>query len=249
MMFDAPSSDKFFSQAPCGTNSHGLVALGANSNLLRKLKGSPDFLQGEDYSLLNPGKKIVKVAKAKLPTKWGEFEIIGFYEKKTGKEHTAIIKGEIQGQIDVPLRVHSQCHTGDVLGSLRCDCQAQLEFALEYIGKQERGVVLYLMQEGRGIGLLNKIKAYQLQDLGLDTIEANVFLGFEPDQRRYQIAGEMIGSLGIKSIQLMTNNTEKIDGLKQLGIEVSGRIPVIVGKNPHNIHYLETKKKQMGHLL
>jgi GTP cyclohydrolase II len=219
------------------------------SKMKLKLKGNPNFVQTNDYELLNPQASMVMVAQADLPTKWGNFRIVGFYEKKTGKEHTAIIKGDVTSMENVPLRVHSQCHTGDVLGSLRCDCQAQLEFALEYLGTHEKGVVLYLMQEGRGIGLLNKIKAYQLQDLGLDTVEANVFLGFKPDQRRYKIAAEMIDQLDIKSIELMTNNVEKIEGLKKEGVKVNKRIPVIVGENKFNFEYLKTKKEDMGHLL
>jgi len=145
-------------------------------------------------------------------------------------------------------RVHSQCHTGDVLGSLRCDCQAQLEAALDSIGQLEYGVVLYLLQEGRGIGLLNKIRAYQLQDLGLDTIEANVYLGFGADERHYAIAASMVRQLGIASIALMTNNPEKIQALEAEGIEVTRRIPVVIPGNPHNEGYLKTKKDHMGHL-
>jgi len=188
------------------------------------------------------------VARARLPTKHGDFEIAGFFEPSTGKEHTAIIHGAVSEREDVPLRVHSQCHTGDVLGSLRCDCQAQLEAALDFIGQQDCGVVLYLIQEGRGIGLLNKIKAYQLQDLGLDTIEANVYLGFSADSRRYVNAAAMIRLLGIKSIALLTNNPEKIQGLEDAGIEITRRIPLVVGGNPHNKSYLDTKKNHMGHL-
>jgi len=146
------------------------------------------------------------------------------------------------------VRVHSQCHTGDVLGSLRCDCQAQLEAALDFIGKQDCGVIIYLMQEGRGIGLLNKIKAYQLQDLGLDTIEANVYLGFSPDSRRYAGAARMLRLLGVKSIALLTNNPEKISGLEREGIVITRRLPLVVAENPHNKGYLDTKKNHMGHL-
>jgi len=219
----------------------------AHTTLDRKLRGRPKFLAEQDY-LNKKGDSLVLVARANLPTRHGEFEIVGFYEPSTGKEHTAIVKGDVAGRSDVPVRVHSQCHTGDVLGSLRCDCQAQLEAALDYIGQQECGIVVYLLQEGRGIGLLNKIKAYQLQDLGLDTVEANVYLGFSPDSRRYAAAAQMIDLLGVKSIALMTNNPEKIDGLRAEGIDVAKRIPLVVGKNPHNRDYLETKKNDMGHL-
>lgn len=218
----------------------------AYRNLDRKLRGRPDFLAESDY--LGKSDDLVLVARAHLPTTHGDFEIVGFYEPSTGKEHTAIVRGDVSGRADVPLRVHSQCHTGDVLGSLRCDCQAQLEAALDFIGKQEFGVVLYLLQEGRGIGLLNKIKAYQLQDLGLDTIEANVYLGFGADERHYSIAASMIRQLGIASIALMTNNPEKIQGLEAEGVVVKRRIPVVIPGNPHNEGYLKTKKDHMGHL-
>lgn len=219
----------------------------AYRNLDRKLRGRPDFLPESEY-LGKSATELVMVARAHLPTTHGDFDIVGFYEPETGKEHTAIVKGNVEGRLDVPLRVHSQCHTGDVLGSLRCDCQAQLEAALEFMGSQEVGVVLYLLQEGRGIGLLNKIKAYQLQDLGLDTIEANVYLGFSPDARRYASAAQMVRLLGIQSIALLTNNPEKIQGLQAEGITITRRIPLIIPENPHNKSYLDTKKTQMGHL-
>jgi GTP cyclohydrolase II len=220
----------------------------AYRNLDRKLRGRPDYLEESEYLGKPRADDLVLVARAHLPTTHGDFEIVGFYEPSTGKEHTAIVKGDVTGKADVPLRVHSQCHTGDVLGSLRCDCQAQLEAALDYIGQQEFGVVLYLIQEGRGIGLLNKIKAYQLQDLGLDTIEANVYLGFSPDARRYANAAQMIRLLGIESIALLTNNPEKIQGLGAEGITVTRRLPLVIPENPHNKSYLETKKLHMGHL-
>ena len=219
----------------------------AYRNLDRKLKGRPDFLPESEY-LDTTNHEMVLVARAKLPTRHGEFDILGFYEPLTGKEHTAIVRGDVEGKSDVPLRVHSQCHTGDVLGSLRCDCQAQLEAALDHIGQQEFGVVIYLIQEGRGIGLLNKIKAYQLQDLGLDTIEANVYLGFSADSRSYTNAAAMIRLLGIGSIALLTNNPEKIQGLEAAGIRITRRIPLVIPENPHNKGYLATKKNNMGHL-
>lgn len=221
----------------------------AYRNLEKKLTATPSFLDERDY-VNNPGtEELVMVARAHLPTRHGDFEIVGFYEASTGKEHTALVRGIVSGQKDVPLRVHSQCHTGDVMGSLRCDCQAQLEAALDYIGTQEFGVVLYMIQEGRGIGLLNKIKAYQLQDLGLDTIEANVYLGFSPDSRRYSSAAAMIKLLGIESVALLTNNPEKIQGLEAEGVVVTRRLPLVTPENPHNKAYLETKKHHMGHLL
>ena len=220
----------------------------AYRNLDNKLRGRPDFLPESEYLGKPDQDDLVMVARARLPTTHGDFEIVGFYEPSTGKEHTAIVKGDVSAKRDIPLRVHSQCHTGDVLGSLRCDCQAQLEAALDYIGNQECGVVLYLLQEGRGIGLLNKIKAYQLQDLGLDTIEANVYLGFSPDARRYGIAARMISLLGIESIALLTNNPDKIRGLEREGVVITQRIPLVIPENPHSKSYLETKKNHMGHL-
>jgi len=220
----------------------------AHPQLDRKLRGRPEYLAESEYLNNSEDSPLVLVARAQLPTRHGNFEIAGFYEPSTGKEHTAIIKGDIAGRSDVPARVHSQCHTGDVLGSLRCDCQAQLEAALDYIGRQECGIVLYLIQEGRGIGLLNKIKAYQLQDLGLDTVEANVYLGFSPDSRRYAAAAAMLRLLDVRSVALMTNNPEKIQGLEAEGVTVARRLPIVVGENPHNRVYLETKKNNMGHL-
>ena len=187
-------------------------------------------------------------ASAVLPTAYGDMVITGF-ETSDGKEHVAIVKGDVSGCEGVPLRVHSECFTGDVMGSLKCDCRAQLEAALELVSKSERGVVLYLRQEGRGIGLVNKIRAYALQDQGLDTVEANHALGFPNDVRSYKIAAEMIGKLGIHSIQLMSNNPEKIEGLVESGVIITGRIPITTEPNPHNQRYLSTKKIKSGHLL
>ncbi len=188
-------------------------------------------------------------AVASLPTKWGEFSIHGFIDSETGREHTAIIKGDVRSKSGCPVRVHSQCHTGDVLGSLRCDCRAQLEFSLQYISTCEYGVVVYMQQEGRGIGLVNKLKAYHLQDLGMDTVDANLYLGFPSDARTYETAARIIVALGIHSIELMTNNPEKIEQLERHGITIERRIPVIIESNLHNQGYLETKRKRMGHLI
>jgi GTP cyclohydrolase II len=222
--------------------------------LRRKLKEEPDFLPGERYCAAQdcfcsePGLCVKLVAHADLPTRFGHFELYGFYDAKYDKQHTAVVKGDPVGAEDFPLRMHSQCHTGDVLGSLRCDCRDQLEAALTYIEKNGRGAVLYLKQEGRGIGLLNKIKAYRLQELGLDTVEANLYLGYPDDARDYQVAAKMIGLLGIKSVRLMTNNPDKIDQLKADGIPIVGRIPVVIPSNPHSARYMETKRERMGHL-
>ena len=193
--------------------------------------------------------EVVLAAQASLPTKWGEFSIFGFLDRLTGVEHTAIVHGNVSESERCPVRLHSQCHTGDVLGSLRCDCQAQLEYALEYISSVPFGAVLYLAQEGRGIGLVNKIRAYHLQDLGMDTVDANLNLGFPSDARRYGVASDMINLLGIRSIELLTNNPDKIDALTELGIVVERRLPVVIESNEHNSNYLETKRNRMGHLI
>jgi len=189
------------------------------------------------------------VAVGNLPSRFGDFKVVAFYNNKDKKEHAAIIHGDVTGKKDVPLRIHSECLTGDALGSLRCDCRDQLETSLKAIGKEKYGVVLYLRQEGRGIGFINKIKAYQLQDEGMDTVEANIALGFKDDEREYAVATHMIKSLKIKSVKLMTNNPNKIKGLEELGIKISGRIPIIIPPNKYNKHYLQTKKKKSGHML
>ncbi len=186
---------------------------------------------------------------ADLPTIFGDFQVISFHSPSDRKEHAALVRGDPIGQEHVPVRMHSECLTGDALGSLRCDCRDQLEQSLKEIGQRELGVVLYLRQEGRGIGFENKIRAYQLQEEGLDTIEANQALGFRPDERDYEVAAHMLGSLGIRSIVLMSNNPAKIADLKYHGVSVEGRIPIIVPPNPHNLRYLQTKRAKAGHLL
>jgi GTP cyclohydrolase II len=189
------------------------------------------------------------VAMAELPTRFGDFHIVAFENNRDGKEHVAITKGDVIGANDVPVRLHSECLTGDAIGSLRCDCRDQLEAALTTIGQMERGMVLYLRQEGRGIGLINKVRAYDLQDDGLDTVEANLALGFRDDERDYAVAAHMLMSLKIESIQLMTNNPKKIDQLTQYGIKVNGRVPHIMQPNDHNRFYLETKAAKSGHMI
>ncbi len=181
---------------------------------------------------------------AYLPTIYGDFIIKVF--KDGDKEHVVIYKGPLNEP--VLLRIHSECFTGDVLSSLRCDCGYQLEFALETIA-QEGGILIYLRQEGRGIGLFNKINAYSLQDEGLDTVQANHQLGFEADMRRYEVAGTILRTFGIKKVRLMTNNPKKIVDLREFGIEVVERIPIEIEPNPHNITYLKTKKFKLGHLI
>ncbi|MFK7930218.1 MAG: GTP cyclohydrolase II [Myxococcota bacterium] len=187
-------------------------------------------------------------ATASMPSRHGDFTVVAF-ESIDGKEHGAVIRGNVRGAKRVPVRIHSECFTGDVMGSLKCDCRDQLEAALDYIGEQETGVVIYMRQEGRGIGLVNKIRAYALQDAGLDTVEANLALGFLDDERTYDLAAQMIEELGISSVQLITNNPKKIEGLRSNGIDVEGRIPHRMPPNPHNVDYLRTKKRKSGHLL
>lgn len=188
------------------------------------------------------------VASASLPTKWGEFTIHGFEDEETGKEHVALSLGEVDGGTPLLCRVHSECLTGDCLFSLRCDCGSQLQCAMEAIGKEGRGLILYLRQEGRGIGLLNKIKAYALQDTGVDTVDANVQLGFEPDSREYQICKPMLDHFSVKAVRLMTNNPRKVNALNEMGIDVTEIVPIHTGSNPHNEGYLSVKVDKLGHI-
>ncbi|MFH1809288.1 MAG: GTP cyclohydrolase II [Pseudomonadota bacterium] len=189
------------------------------------------------------------VAVAQLPSRFGDFQIVAFWNNRDQKDHIAIVHGDVVGATDVPTRLHSECLTGDVMGSLRCDCRDQLEAALRKIGSLKQGVVLYLRQEGRGIGLANKIRAYALQDQGLDTVEANLALGFRDDERDYAVAAHMLHSLGIGSVKLMTNNPNKVAQLEGYGVKVSSRLPHLLPPNPHNRFYLETKAKRSGHYI
>jgi len=187
-------------------------------------------------------------ARAKLPTRFGDFHVVGFTTAE-GAEFAALVRGDVAGKSGVPVRLHSECFTGDVMGSLKCDCRDQLEAALTFLGRAERGAVVYLRQEGRGIGLVNKVRAYALQDDGLDTVQANQALGFDDDLRRYDEAAEAVKVLGIESVVLMTNNPSKIEGLRLAGVPVVGTLPVRTPRNEHNAFYLETKKEKSGHLL
>jgi GTP cyclohydrolase II len=210
------------------------------------LKNDPDH----ECEGLGKDKVCVRiVAMAELPSRFGDFHIVAFENNRDGKEHVAITHGDVIGASDVPVRLHSECLTGDVIGSLRCDCRDQLEAALKMIGKMERGIVLYLRQEGRGIGLINKIRAYSLQDGGLDTVQANLALGFRDDERDYAVAAHMLMSLNIQSVRLITNNPKKIQQLTDYGIVVSDRISHIMASNEHNRFYLETKAAKSGHML
>lgn len=186
---------------------------------------------------------------ARLPTKAGEFQLYLYTNNRDNKEHLALVMGDVHGKEDILVRVHSECYTGDVLGSLRCDCGEQLNCALHAIATHGGGVLIYLRQEGRGIGLLDKLRAYNLQDEGLDTVEANLALGHQPDERDYTIAARILNDLGIRSVRLLTNNPMKIEDLRQLGVPIVERVPLEATITADNIDYLFTKVRRMNHML
>ena len=190
-----------------------------------------------------------RVVEAELPTEYGEFRAIAYEDVVEPYTHIALVRGEVRGKRDVLVRVHSQCLTGDVLHSLRCDCGRQLAAAMQMIGKEGTGVVLYMRQEGRGIGLANKIRAYELQDRGMDTVDANIALGFEADLRDYGIGAQILSDLGLTSIRLLTNNPRKVVGLRGYGLEISGRVPLVCKPTSRNLGYLVTKRDRLGHFL
>ncbi len=194
-------------------------------------------------------KLIKRVAHTTLPTDYGDFALFAYKTHIDEGQHIALVKGTIGPDDDVLVRVHSECLTGDVFGSLRCDCGKQLQEAMRMISAEGKGILLYLRQEGRGIGLINKIKAYQLQDSGLDTVEANIHLGFQADPREYGIGAQMLTDLGVKRMRLITNNPSKRVGIEAHGLEVTGRVPLIIPQNDRNAKYLKTKKEKLGHLL
>jgi GTP cyclohydrolase II/3,4-dihydroxy 2-butanone 4-phosphate synthase/GTP cyclohydrolase II len=193
--------------------------------------------------------RIARYSEAELPTEYGGLRVVVYREVGTGHEHCAIVRGDVSGRVDVLTRVHSECLTGEVLHSLKCDCREQLDLALRRIAERDAGIVVYLRQEGRGIGLGNKIRAYALQGEGADTVDANTRLGFEVDPRSYEVASAMLADLGVASIALMTNNPAKVEALRADGVAVTRRVGHEVSPNEHNRDYLETKRSRMGHLL
>ena len=190
---------------------------------------------------------IQKIAEARLPTHWGEFKVIAFEDKKLNEEHLLLYMGELQN--DSLLRIHSQCLTGDTLYSLKCDCGSQLAMALQRISEEGVGMIIYMAQEGRGIGLVNKIRAYELQDKGMNTVEANEALGFAADERDYSYCKEILSAVNISSVRLMTNNPRKIKGLEDVDIKVTERVAIEIEPNKHNEDYLKVKADKLGHMI
>lgn len=215
-------------------NMHGLKLITIKDLISYRLKKDSLVEMGEEVD---------------MPTAYGHFKLTPFRQVSNGLEHFALVKGEWEDNEPVMVRVHSSCATGDILGSMRCDCGEQLHKAMQMIEKEGKGVVVYMQQEGRGIGLMNKIAAYKLQEQGLDTVEANVHLGFKPDERDYGCGAQILRKLGVKKMKLLTNNPVKRVGLEAYGLEIVGNVPIEVTPNPYNLRYLTTKKERMGHML
>jgi 3,4-dihydroxy 2-butanone 4-phosphate synthase/GTP cyclohydrolase II len=202
-----------------------------------------------DASTMAKANKIERIAEANLPTEFGNFRIVGFRHLDTGEEIAALVKGQPSNTTPVLIRIHSQCLTGDVFHSIKCDCGRQLQQAMELIEQEGCGAIIYQLQEGRGIGLMNKIRAYALQDQGQDTVEANLSLGFDADLRDYEVCAEVIKQLGIGAVRLLSNNPDKIEGLRSAGVEVVERVSIEVEADQTSIGYLKTKREKLGHLL
>jgi 3,4-dihydroxy 2-butanone 4-phosphate synthase / GTP cyclohydrolase II len=192
-------------------------------------------------------KLVQKVEVVKMPTDYGDFDLHLYKSTTDGQHHLALVKGEVTGKANVLVRVHSECLTGDVFGSRRCDCGPQIQQAMKQVSEEGRGVILYMRQEGRGIGLVPKILAYKLQETGLDTVEANLKLGYKMDLREYGIGAQILADLGLKTIRLLTNNPKKVVGLEGYGLEIVEQVPIRVKPNPHNEKYLKTKREKLGH--